>query len=100
MRKRFVQIEGALVEVERDFSQEPRAEVHIIGDIKGYRSMIDGSWISSRSKHREHLRAYGCVEVGNDSSITNPKPKPLTSPPGLKEQYIRAVNETIERHRR
>ena len=36
------------------------------GDIQPYKSMIDGSWITSRSQHREHLRKHGCREVGND----------------------------------
>ena len=36
------------------------------GDITPYRSMIDGSMISSRSHHRTHLRDHGCVEVGNE----------------------------------
>jgi hypothetical protein len=38
----------------------------ILGDIKPYQSMIDGSHITSRSQHREHLKAHGCVEVGNE----------------------------------
>ena len=71
----------------------------IMPDIKPYKSMIDGSEISSRSKHREHLRQHNCVEVGNDSSLYRP-PKPLESPPGLKEKIIRAVNEVEDRERR
>lgn len=62
-------------------------------DIKPYRSMIDGSVINSRSQHRAHLKQHGCLEVGNDSSVLNPKRKPIESPPGLKEALIRAVNE-------
>lgn len=38
----------------------------IISDIQPYISMVDGSVITSRSKHREHLKAHGCVEVGNE----------------------------------
>ena len=38
----------------------------VIADIDPYVSMIDGSVITSRSKHREHLQAHGCVEVGNE----------------------------------
>ena len=71
----------------------------IMHDIRPYTSMIDGSEITSRSRHREHLRDHGCVEVGNDSSLTRP-PKPLESPPGLKEKIIRAVNEYEDKHRR
>ena len=39
----------------------------VISDIDPYISQIDGSLITSRSKHRDHLKAHGCVEVGNES---------------------------------
>ena len=38
----------------------------VISDIEGHISMADGSWIDSRSKHRENLKRNGCVELGND----------------------------------
>jgi hypothetical protein len=42
----------------------------IMGDIVPYQSMIDGSMIQSRSRHREHLKDNGCIEVGNESMET------------------------------
>ena len=96
MRKRFVQINGELVEVGASYVPEPRTPL-IMGDIKPYRSMVDGSLISSRSKHREHLRAHNCIEVGNETKYL--KPKPLTSPPGLKEEIIRATEQVLSRRR-
>ena len=38
----------------------------VISDIEGHISMADGSWIDSRSKHRENLKRNGCIELGND----------------------------------
>jgi hypothetical protein len=38
----------------------------VVPDIEGHISMADGTWISSRSKHRENLRRNNCVEIGND----------------------------------
>jgi hypothetical protein len=38
----------------------------VAADIQPYRSMCDGSMITSRSQHREHLRRHGVVEVGNE----------------------------------
>ena len=35
-------------------------------DIAGYISQVDGSWIDSRSKHRNHLKQHRMIEVGND----------------------------------
>lgn len=98
MRKRWVYINGEAHEVGQDWTAEPRSEYHVVGDIQPYRSMIDGSLISSRSKHREHLKQHGCVEVGNDSSLYRPK-QPIKSPPGLKEKIIRATNEVLDRRR-
>jgi hypothetical protein len=65
-----------------------------MGDIKPYKSMIDGSMIGSRSHHREHLRQHGCVEVGNDSSLKRER-GPLQSPPGLKEAIARNVYQKL-----
>lgn len=64
---------------------------YVAGDIQPYRSMIDGSIIESRSRHREHLKAHGCFEVGNEKLSS----KPLTAPPGLKETLIQVANEKL-----
>ena len=62
MRRSFVQINGVLYEK----GTEPQRGVMVRGDIKPYRSMIDGTLITSRSQHREHLARHNCVEVGNE----------------------------------
>lgn len=97
MRRRFVQINGELVEVDAHYVREPRSAL-VMPDIKPYRSMADGRLITSRSKHREHLRIHNCVEVGNETKHL--RPKPITSPPGLKDTIIRATNEVMDRQRR
>jgi hypothetical protein len=43
----------------------PRA-FHVMGDIRAFRSPIDGSVIASRSQLREHERRHGVRQVGND----------------------------------
>lgn len=99
MRRRWVYDKhGRAVEVTQDWVPEPQSDYHIMPDIKPYISQIDGREITSRSKHKEHLRAYNCVEIGNDSSLYK-KPKPLESPPGLKEKIIQAVNQVEQRRR-
>lgn len=35
-------------------------------DISPYRSMITGERIAGRKQHRDHLRAHGCIEIGNE----------------------------------
>lgn len=97
MRRRYVQIDGELIEVGMDYVQEPKSDYHIMPDIKPYRSMIDGREISSRSTHREHLRAHGCIEVGNETKHLMSKVRPLESPPGLKETIAAIANEKLRR---
>jgi hypothetical protein len=63
MRRSYVQIDGVLYEK----GSEPLPERHyVMGDIKPYQSMADGSIIEGRAQHREHLKRHGCVEVGNE----------------------------------
>lgn len=38
----------------------------VVSDISGYVSQVDGSWIDSRSKHRNHLKQHRMIELGND----------------------------------
>ena len=38
----------------------------VISDIEGYVSMVDGSWVKSKSVHRAHLKEHGMIELGND----------------------------------
>lgn len=88
-------VDGELVFAREDVG--PRFDSmkqHIMPDIKPYQSMIDGTMITSRSQHREHLREHNCEEVGNDSSLYR-KPKPIEPPPGLKERLIENANRFL-----
>lgn len=68
MRTTYVIRNGELVEKSK-INDETNAPM-VMGDIAPYQSMIDGSMIQSRSRHREHLKANGCIEVGNESMET------------------------------
>lgn len=61
----------------------------VMNDIQPYKSMITGEYINSRSRHREHLRDHGCIEIGNEKV----KPREMKSPPGLKEEIIKVVKQ-------
>lgn len=46
---------------------QPKQLTHMIqSDIEGYVSQVDGSWIKSRSHHRNHLKEHRMIELGND----------------------------------
>lgn len=97
MRKRWIQHPQTHELIPAEEYIAPQAEVHLVmPDIQPYTSMIDGSVITSRSKHRAHLRANNCIEVGNETNYL--KPYGTYKPPaGLKEQLIRVFNEKVKR---
>lgn len=43
-------------------------------------SQLDGKMYDSKSELRATYKAAGMVEVGNDSSVTDPKPRPKPKP--------------------
>ncbi len=68
MRTTYIVRDGKLIE-KRDTARVSTSPM-IMRDIQPYKSMIDGSTIQSRSRHRDHLRAHGCIEVGNEKMET------------------------------
>ena len=42
-------------------AKKTRVAPTVISDIPGHISMADGTWVDSRSKHRENLKRNGCV---------------------------------------
>lgn len=65
------------------FSREPIQENSapaVMGDIQPYQSMADGTWITSRSHHRAHLRQHGLIEIGNEIQAAMKKPEPKHDP--------------------
>lgn len=72
--------------------RRPLQAMHnVIPDIQPYRSTIDGSVISSRSTHRQHLREHGCVEVGNEWNRAESK-RTIPDVPGLGQELSRAYD--------
>jgi len=47
-------------------AMKTRVAPMVMSDIEGHISMADGTWVSSRSKHRENLKRNNCIELGND----------------------------------
>lgn len=72
MKRTWVYIDG--VAYERSKPERVLAPM-VMNDIQPYQSMIDGSLITSRSRHREHLQAHNCIEVGNEQMSSKPPPQ-------------------------
>ena len=69
---------------------QKRTHHMVTSDIGGYISQVDGSWIESRSKHRDHLKRHRMVEVGNDVPMSH-KPVEVAN----NEQRKRHIAEQV-----
>ena len=62
----------------------------VMSDIEGYVSQVDGTWIKSRSHHREHLKQHRMIELGND---VPKQPKPVEIDKKTQEARKRKIAE-------
>lgn len=95
--KKLVEIQdGRVVWASEEYTeaQEPNAPM-VMGDIPAYQSQIDGSMITSRGQHRNHLRQHNCIEIGNETQFLNKPPPKLKSPDGLKEMLIHQAHQKL-----
>ena len=65
---------------------------YIMRDIGAYVSPLDGSSVTSRSQHRDHMKRHEVVEVGNERMVS---PRPDTGVISTRET-MRAVKEHLE----
>lgn len=79
--------DGELVWVRGD-AEASQSGPQVIKDIEPYKSMITGETITGRRQHRDHLRAHGCVELGNETSFLRKPEKPIA---------MRSNKETLHR---
>lgn len=91
---------GKLVYVADTYSAPKRSELAaptVLRDIGEYVSPLDGAHISSRSHHRDHMRAHDVVEVGNEriGSMTAAADTPQKVDRNLGEAIKRRVEEVI-----
>jgi hypothetical protein len=91
-RHKYLWRDGHWVELDLAAPLPPRKTPYVRSDIGDYRSVITGEMITSRSQHREHLHAHGCIEVGNE--WTEPTPTALPSPREEIEAALQASPET------
>jgi hypothetical protein len=64
---------------------------YVMSDISEYRSMVTGEIISGRKQHRDHLRAHGVVEVGNERIGSGER-----APHYDKGEIAREIKDSIE----
>lgn len=67
-------------------AERSRRAFYIVPDINPYKSPITGEVITSRSKHRDHMRQHEVVEVGNERM----KPRKPTPMPDVRRDIHQA----------
>jgi hypothetical protein len=97
-RKRYVAVGNTWAEIGADYTPESKSH-QVMPDIAPYKSMVTGEEISSRSKHREHLRRHGVIEIGNETKyLERMATAPKQLPAGRKEMIAELVYERL-RHK-
>jgi hypothetical protein len=104
-RRRFVQCRhtGKLIEVSKDYVQ-PREQhgVHILPDIEAFKSPVDGTVVSSRSKLREHNRRNNVVQTkeleGEGREARREREKLFTGGKYDREGRIEAIKRALYAH--
>ncbi len=92
-RRRWVMRNGEFVELDLEAPLPPRRGPYIMSDITEYRSVLTREMVTSRSQHRDHLRQYGCIEVGNEMPRHSPQ-----SPPPVRDDVAAALQASPETH--
>jgi hypothetical protein len=103
MKKTYIYVNGELVEKGSKEHCESLGPM-VMPDIQPYKSMIDGSMITSRSIHREHLRQHNCFEVGNEKMETKLPPPVDTRREVMRQQLAnmthKQANQVLSQLRR
>jgi hypothetical protein len=92
MKKTYIYVNGELVEKGSKEHYESLSPM-VMPDIAPYKSMIDGSMITSRSVHRDHLRQHGCIEVGNEKMETKLPPPIDTRKEVMRQQLANMTHK-------
>lgn len=67
---------------------------YVMPDISPYQSMADGSMITSRSHHREHLKRHHLIEIGNEKMT----PRADLRNNGAKEALVGAIQQAKHKY--
>jgi hypothetical protein len=97
MKKTYVYVDGKLVEKGSDEHLDKLYGPFVMPDIQPYQSMIDGSMITSRSIHRDHLKQHNCFEVGNEKMETKLPPPKDTRKEVMRQQLSNMTHKDAQK---
>ena len=76
-RRNYLEIEWKPLPVRTEPTKEQaKRGLYFIPDSQPYISPLDGSIVGGRRQHRDHMRAHGVIEVGNEKP-KRPEYKPM-----------------------
>jgi hypothetical protein len=84
---------GELIPKEEYYGSSEVNAPMVQADIAGYKSMVTGEWIGSRSTHRQHLKEHRLVEIGNEVKAHTTKQAPKVD----REQIRRDIHTSMQR---
>jgi hypothetical protein len=84
---------GELIPREEYYGSSDVNAPMIQADIAGYKSMVTGEWIGSRSTHRQHLKEHRLVEIGNEVKAHTTKQAPKVD----REQIRRDIHTSMQK---
>lgn len=82
-----------LVPKDEYYGSSTVAAPFVMADIQPYKNMVDGKMITSRSHHREFLKANRLVEVGNEIKAHTQKQAPRVD----REQLRRDIHQSMQK---
>jgi hypothetical protein len=65
----------------------------VMNDIQPYKNMVDGQMITSRSTHREFLKANRLVEIGTDVKAHTTRQAPKVDRESIKRDIHTAMQK-------
>jgi hypothetical protein len=84
---------GELVPKEEYYSASVSNAPFVMNDIQPYKNMIDGQMITSRSTHREFLKANRLVEIGTDVKAHTTRQAPKVDRQAIKRDIHTAMQK-------
>lgn len=89
---------GELTYLDAGYSSAKRSDLAmpmVIRDIGEYRSPLDGTMVTTRSQHRDHMRRHDVIEVGNEriGSMSAPEPDKVATNYDLGQAIKRRIEE-------
>lgn len=64
----------------------------VMSPFQEYKSVIDGTMITDRAQHRNHLKEHKCIELGNEWDAASKMPD-FVEPKGVEDDVAQAIRQ-------